>query len=167
MLKKLSFVAAAVALTGCMQNVVEIQTPFDPNAGTYILANGRSAISGQAFMRQAGGGVVTCAGEDVTLTPATTYQQERMRVIYGDISGGSRTTGYGDVPPPPAPGAERLTRTTKCDAGGNFEFRNLAAGDYYVSTTVQWMASQYSYQGGYLSTRVRLGVGEAARVILN
>ena len=148
-----------------MQTIVETKTPFDPSQGRYVLASGSGAIEGQAFMRQAGGGVVTCAGEEVTLFPATAYQQERMQIIYGSTDGGSRTTGIGNFPPDRDPRAEPLQRTTTCDAEGDFEFRGLAAGDYYVATKVVWMA-QY-VQGGLLAKRVRLNPGQKVRVLLN
>ncbi|MDO5642138.1 MAG: hypothetical protein Q4G26_07080 [Paracoccus sp. (in: a-proteobacteria)] len=166
MKKSIAF-ASIVVLSGCLQNTVEMTNAFNPNAGTYILANGTASINGQGFMRQAGGGVVTCAGENVELVPATAYQEERIKIIYGSTSGGSRTSGIGDVPPPIAAGAERLKRTTQCDAAGNFEFNGLAAGDYYVHTEVRWIAGQYSPQGGVLAKRIKITNGQRAKIILN
>jgi len=166
-MRQFVFAAAALALAGCVQNTVEMQNSFDPNEGRYILQSGSGSIEGQAFMRQAGGDVVTCAGEDVSLTPVTPYFQERIQIIYGSPTGGSRTTVIGDVPPDHASGSLALRKMTKCDASGNFQFTNLAPGSYFVSTQVVWMASQYNTQGGVLAQRVEVAPGQRVRTILN
>lgn len=156
-----------VLLAACMQNIVETKTPFDPNAGRYILAKGSGAIEGQAFMRQAGGDVVTCAGEEVTLIPATEYQKERMAIIYGSVQGGRRTSSIGDMPPTRDPRATQLEKKTVCDAEGDFVFSNLAAGEYYVTSRVLWSSGQYVTEGGLLASYVKLSPGERKRVLLN
>lgn len=165
-MKKLVLIASFALLSGCLQTVVETTQQFDPNSGRYILANGSGEISGQAFMRQQGGGVVTCAGEEVALMPATAYQQERMAIIFGNTQGGVRTSGVGNVPPARDPRAKKLERTTICDAEGDFVFSGLAAGDYYVGTRVQWRAGNTA-QGGALAKRVKLKSGQKTRVLLN
>ncbi|MBL3571810.1 hypothetical protein JMJ94_20355 [Rhodovulum visakhapatnamense] len=149
-----------------MQTVVETKNPFDPNAGKYILASGSAQIDGQAFFRQKGGGVVTCAGEQVALAPATPYQQERIQIIYGSVEGGARTTAFGNVPPEIDSRAEAMSRKSVCDADGNFTFRGLAAGDYYVVTRAVWSIGG-APQGGLLSKRIRIRPGEKVRAIIN
>ncbi|MBL3560174.1 hypothetical protein [Rhodovulum sulfidophilum] len=165
-MRKLTLIVACMALAGCMQTVVETKNPFDPSAGKHILANGSGQIDGQAFFRQSGGGVVTCAGEEVRLVPATPYQQERMQIIYGSAEGGARTTAFGNVPPEIDPRAKTMSRKSVCDADGNFSFPGLAAGDYYVITRAVWSVGS-SAQGGSLSKRIRLRPGEKVRAILN
>lgn len=93
-------ICVSLALSACMTTTVETAVPFDPNQGRCILSRGSSTIQGQAFLRQAGGGVVTCAGEEVSLLPATPYQVERMTIIYGSTQGGRRTSAIGYAPPP-------------------------------------------------------------------
>ena len=56
---------------------------------SWIKEKGNANITGQAFLNQQGGGVVTCAGNYVTLTPVNSYSKERMQLIYG-----STTKGY-------------------------------------------------------------------------
>lgn len=50
------------------------------------LARGDGEIRGNAFMMQRGGGVVTCAGNEVYLIPHNDYAAERLGALYdGEI----------------------------------------------------------------------------------
>jgi hypothetical protein len=71
-------IAAAAALQGgCAHNFVtqpSFDLPsFDAEDHRSFEGSGTATIKGQAFLRQKGGGVVTCAGSDVKLMPATNY----------------------------------------------------------------------------------------------
>lgn len=113
-------------------------------------------------MRQQGGGVVTCAGNTVTLVPATRYAQERFAVIYGGARGTS-------TPPPvfsPDPASYMaLTKTTRCNAQGAFSFDQVADGNFFVVTTVLWMAGA-NRQGGSLYAPANVRNGQAVEVTL-
>ena len=129
--------------------------------------NGPNAIEGQAFLRQRGGGVVTCAGEPVTLIPVSDHAIDRFRQIYGSAQGGIvRVPISLDVESNRDSVYDSFTRHTECDAEGDFEFGGLADGEYFVTTGVYWETAG-GLEGGSLASRVRVEGGETARVLLN
>lgn len=54
----------------------DLQTQFSAQKHEKFLREGDATIRGQGFLRQKGGGVVTCAGYPVQLIPATPYFRE-------------------------------------------------------------------------------------------
>ncbi|UXH76786.1 hypothetical protein [Roseateles amylovorans] len=163
--------STAAALSGCTtmrQPAAEvpfyIHANFDEAAAQAMLAPGNNAIKGNAFMRQKGGGVVTCAGSSVYLTPATAYAIERMKLVYGPVD-----SGYARRIPPltPEPPAYFSTgRSEKCDAQGNFVFADLADGDFFITTVVSWQVAS-AQQGGALMQRVRLSGGRIVSIVMS
>lgn len=148
--------AAAIALlAGCAAPVaappvrtVEVRTQFDPADHDAFLAAGPHTLRGQAFMRQRGGGVVTCAGSRVNLWPATTYMKELMLAARS----GARITNLS-----PLPESHRaMIRTTTCDAQGAFRFEGLPAGKWFAFASVQWAVGN-AMQGGTLARAVESG----------
>ena len=109
-------------LSGCVPPKFRPTALFDTEKANLLLADGQNSIRGSALMRQIGGGVVTCAGREVRLVPATSYADEWMQALYG---GGEH--GYN-----PAFGGKaftltddydvqqylQLTKKTICDAQG-------------------------------------------------
>ncbi|MBP7370582.1 MAG: hypothetical protein KA902_04010, partial [Arenimonas sp.] len=68
----LAFVSISILLTGCMTApTITLTTPFDSDYAQKMLADGTNMVKGSALIRQAGGGVVTCAGNEVLLIPNT------------------------------------------------------------------------------------------------
>jgi hypothetical protein len=102
--------------------------PLTFNKNDYIsyLKQGSNKVTGQAFLRQKGGGIVTCAGEEVTLYPNTDYFNN-MYGIRGDYIEHKQLENENS-----------LVRQTKCDAQGNFEFYNIPAGNWALKTDVEW-----------------------------
>ena len=159
---------------------VNLVNQFKPEASSWFNQSGNSSISGQAFLRQRGGGVVTCAAEEVTLYPVTDYSEEVISAQFD----GAKNKGYssyydvwgissGSVEFDPPLSSEFLqnTKTTICDAQGNFTFKNLPAGrEYYVLSRVIWeVPDSYgmSIEGGSLMLRVSTEEGETTEVVLS
>lgn len=100
-------------------------------------------------MKTVGGDVKFGAGSDVLLFPVTSYS----KFWYTNNYLGQR---------PLTPADERLkeyTQITQADGNGNFKFKNVAPGDYFLSSIVSWQApTQYglSLQGGNVVKRVHL-----------
>ena len=157
-----------LVIAGCMGRTIETTVPFDPNEVAYINKSGSATIDGQAFLRQNGGGVVTCAGETVTLIPAGQYATQRMSQIFGDVKGGRINAYQGANQDNIDPRYLTMVRTTACDAEGDFVFNKVANGDYYVATRVVWsVPGSYVSEGGGLARRVSIRGGRSTRVLLN
>jgi len=146
------------------QPTIHLSSKFDPSEAEFILTDGTATITGQAFLRQSGGGVVTCAGSIVDLFPRTRYADERIRHLYGSTLGG---VNYGSDPTfvPESSAYIKLTRTAQCDAEGDFEFSNVPAGKFYVQTDVVWVVAR-AQQGGPILKPVDVARGQKVTVLL-
>lgn len=155
-----------ILLCSCAQKAqqVDLNTPFDVEQAETLLKNGKNTISGNAFLRKAGGGVVTCAGSEVYLIPATQYAKDRIFILYGDTNSGLSNKQVVFVPY----NAEyrKLEKTTICDSQGNFSFENTADGEFFVVTGVAWMADRYTPQGGSLMKKVNVSGGETKKIVI-
>lgn len=180
-LKLLIAGSALFAITACQidKPVQEdrgyvIKNKFDATeAAQQILGEGTSTIKGNAFLRQKGGTVVTCAGSEVTLTPYTEYANERMQVIYGSSTKGSvsllRRVKWANS----NPDYHTYSKSTICDSDGKFEFADIKEGAYFVTTTVSWIVptkigkSYYDKKvGGILMQKVQINKGKTKNIIL-
>lgn len=100
------------------------------------------------------------AGAPINCNPATSYSKDFIE----RSTGGERLT-------PADPRVWTYHRQTVADASGNFEFRGLPQGEYYVYTGIGW-----GLRGGYgivvpagamASERVTVRPGQKTKVILN
>lgn len=181
-MQKAKFVvlAAMASLAACVHQPqvrppVQIAWEFDQKAAEDQLGDGSNTLTGSAFMRQQGGGVVTCAGAEVALIPETKYANDRLSKLYGaPVFQGSTTVRtatdailYGEPKFDPDPPAYRnLMRRTTCDAQGNFTFDRVKSGAYYLVTRVLWSVG-HSQQGGFLATMVNVSDGRVTKVIMS
>lgn len=166
--------AAAVTCGGIRTNIVELPAPaFDPGLGSYALGAGGSAITGSAFARQRGGGVVSCAGNTVYLMPDTDFYnwaitpvvEERIDTSLGFNSRMGEDESY--------PVDERLAgeplqyvRTESCDIDGRFGFVDVPRGAYLVVTVITWFVPGSGQQGGPVFEHVSVDGGESVEVTL-
>ena len=165
-MKLLSAVIFTIALGGCVtiqQHTISV--PFDRNQAAALMLEGSNTIKGNAFMRQNGGGVVSCAGATVMLIPATAYADERTGALYG--KGDAGVTRKNIQFQPDYAEYRTLTKTTTCDSSGNFEFSNVADGDFFVVTKVEWIVGTYNRQGGGLMHKVKVRNKQTVRLILS
>ena len=158
------FVALAAALlSGCVTMTPPQWNPVsDATEAEYqpYLTGGTGSVTGQAFLTQAGGAVVTAAGRTVTLDPATSVGNEWW--------GKAGKLWVFRALTPPSPGFAKARRTTVADAEGRFKFSDLAAGKYYVRTEVTWEVGDYvPTQGGLVGQVVEVRDGKTSEVILN
>ncbi len=128
-------------------------TVFDPATVAWSLVDGQNEIRGQGFLRQRGGGVVTCAGEEAFLIPRGPYAEERIRNIYGQTTRPARAIALADVADWRY---EQSVRRTLCDADGRFAFTAVADGLYFVVTSVTWEAATGEIQGGPIMAPVEV-----------
>jgi hypothetical protein len=161
-----------VLLAACApQPPITINSTYNPEEAAFSKLPGNQTVSGQGFLRQAGGGVVTCAGSEVSLVPNTSYGREMISTIYGNASSGYKPFAL-------IPHIESASKTqyfadrkqVRCDAQGNFAFRNVPNGDYFVTTLVRWMVPVSAYttnhEGGILMRAVSVRGTDATDVIL-
>lgn len=160
---------ALVTLAACAPQPVRLTTAFNPSEVEFVRTPGTATVTGQAFMRQRGGGVVTCAGADVRMAPVTAYSSERINLIYGNTQRG--TSGNMSRQPEQAPpGYETASLLARCDAQGNFRFERVPAGEFFLLTSVRWeVPSGYvmQQQGGHLMQRVSTAPGQTQSVVLS
>jgi len=203
--------ATVIFAAGCLPPIepteVSLQSSFDANAAQELLRKGNNTIRGNALVRQAGGGVVTCAGAEVLLIPATAHATERMLAEYGHLPWGRYSTyahapermvaeygvhcpscaikhiapatevyqGYGGryIKFVPDPVEYRiLNKKTVCDAQGDFVFKEVSDGVFYVTTIVSWIVpkvhgSGTETHGGSLMQRVTVSGGETKEIVLS
>jgi hypothetical protein len=141
-------------------------TPEDTELAKAMLAEGTGTIRGSALMRQRGGGVVTCAGNQIYLIPATQSATKEMRRLFGGDEGwvprgGDAVFGGGTLVLTPEP-----NRKTVCNAQGFFTFANVRAGKWYLLTSVVWTVGD-DYQGGAMLGSAELAEGKETEVVLS
>ena len=162
---------ALAVLAGCGPQVrtVTLKESLNKAQAERLMRPGKNTIKVNAFLRQSGGGVVTCAGEKVALIPATEMAQEIIRARYGDVNGGY--VNYYDA------NMLRFANITQdymtaqkesvCSSDGRVTFANVASGEFYVSTQVTWKTAQGAVQGGRLSKLVFVDGGETLDLVLS
>ena len=132
--------------------------PFDESAFQPYLGSGTANIVGSAFLKTQGGDVKVGAGDRVELIPSTPYTAER----FGIATSGMRIEARDGR-------LQRYIRTTLADAQGNFEFRNIPAGSYFLACTITWQyASQFGAltSGGQAIAPVTVRDSETEKVVL-
>lgn len=151
----------STCIAGCVAlPPVEMKTRFVGSEHDQYRQQGSGVIVGQGFLRQKGGGVVTCAGSEVFVFPATPFFQE----IVGHMISGHRVAfeAMGKVDP----AYRSIAKQTQCDAQGNFMFTQLPSGSWYVATEVKWFVGTRR-QGGSLLTKVSLNDGQRGQLVLS
>lgn len=177
------FLPLVFTFSGCLNTQKYTPPVFTPkvykntkdNEAIKVILNkvGGNNITGNALLKQQGGGIVTCAGNEVALFPKTNYSTEYVQdmfsenqYLYGYFTNGKgykQSTNWVMNP-------YSDSKTTICDSQGNFEFQNLADGTYYVVTVVSWsIPSRYGSdsQGGNLIQEIELKNNSTKRIILS
>lgn len=156
----------AAVVSAC--TTATLQTAFDPAEAAYIRENGKGAVGGQAFLRRNDGIVVYAAGSEVLLIPATRYARERMTAIYQGrhfvpAIGGKKFENDD-------PRYYEYVRKTIADGEGRFAFAGVAAGSYFLMTSVYWSPnpnSVFPEGGGLMYETTVTESGEPVTVIMS
>ncbi len=145
--------ACVVVLSSCGPK--QRMTVFDPAEYEPFDRTGTGVIEGQAFIRKQGGGVVTAAGGEVSIRPATRFSDEwYQRSVLGNE----------ELDPAP-PEVMKYWQATIADADGRFSFEGLPAGEYYVTSLIKWEVPVGYYGGGVASTRTEAYVAHAKATV--
>ena len=159
-LKHFSVASLFFLLLGCTSTVKQ-SVPFDETQLTPYLAEGTATITGSAFLKTKGGEVKLGAGNTVKLFPATDYFKERVKLA-GTLKAFQQLEGYDSR-------LNKYVRTTTADAQGNFEFKDVPAGEYYASCSITWqIRSGYGVRttGGQPMVFVSVKAGETVKVVV-
>lgn len=144
-----------VALAACVPPRADVQLNVNTSEYAVYKVPGTASIAGQAFLRQRGGGVVTCAGSQVFLLPDTSAFRNLVQ-----------TASTSQVNLKTEGNIQSVGRMTMCDAQGNFRFDNLPVASWIVGTQVRWEVGSAG-QGGDLLTRVSTSSGGTTQVLLS
>lgn len=150
----------------------EIKSKFDQEQSDSLTKEGSNTVKGSALMRQVGGGIVTCAGQTISLVPVTDYSKERITYLYGTENGGYLSASNMQRNPQPFsftdPAYEQSRKHTTCDAQGFFKFEKLADGEFYIGGSITWKSNpnNYFFDGGTLMRRVKVQGGETKDIVI-
>ena len=136
---------------------VQMQTNFLTAEHDPYLAPGTGTVVGQAFFKRADGAMATCAGRKAMILPATSFVKEMVSIMQ---SGGQPV-------PPSMKGVGRKyarllePRQSPCDKEGRFTFKDVPAGEWYISVRFHLGRSGLSEPFRNL---VSVSLGEASRI---
>ena len=126
---------------GCTAPKKVMTQKFDEQAHQEYTRDGKNTISGQAFLQRKGGGVVTCAGHQITLAPNTEFFREMVEVY--------RNVRFPDV----NPGLYKdYYRTSPCNVQGGFVFEDVPSLPWFVVSDAAWFPGKT--QGALLLKKV-------------
>ncbi|MEM7693447.1 MAG: hypothetical protein AAF318_03290 [Pseudomonadota bacterium] len=151
-MRLLGMILFVTCLAGCVQATlpfkratqpIQFRSPHLAEDVAPYAEIGERMIAGQAFIRVTGGGVATCAGNDAWLLPKTPLSEEALDIWRrgdGVYTNNVQSTGY------------KVTKRSRCDAGGNFIFEGVPALPHYVFVRVRWMGQSVGWDEGELTT---------------
>ena len=156
-----------------------LQTTFDAAATREQLRPGDNTISGSAFLKMDNGSIATAAGRTVHLYPVNAYSTEWASHWFRSTQRGYHEA-YMDAPQFTDIPQEfyELQKTTVADAKGEFSFKKLADGEYFVMVDIIWTVRGERYNeygnlvsdnyktGGTLCKKVNVSGGEVQEIIL-
>jgi hypothetical protein len=137
--------------------------PIDAAQFEWSTKPGDNAIEGEAMVRTRGGDVKTCAGLAVSVLPVTAYTDLYASRAFRSTQAGIYVPPLFGKPVNLAPEASPFVRAKRCNSQGQFSFKGLPDGTYYVVAKVTWEApTRYGLvtQGGDVMQRVELRGGE-------
>lgn len=167
--KTILALSAVIFASGCTTATYKISSTFNETEASRMLETGTNTIRGSALIRQRGGGVVTCAGKEVQLVPATSYAVERISAVFGNSTKGFNSAGLGGTRlkfENAQPVFKQYMKSAICDAQGFFRFEKIANGSFFVTTVIAWKTDPYFFQGGELMQQVTVNNGETKEIVL-
>ena len=121
---------------------------------------GTNTISGSSFLRQNGGGIVNCAGNEVTLTKNVNLGIERNAYAKEYLALSAKDRAVTQTDPRLIQFENDLqgirdsqVKRTVCDVDGKFKFTNVSPGTYSIKTKVFWVVMDRG-QGGIMGATV-------------
>tara|TARA_B110000967_G_C18656691_1_gene446101 strand:- start:164 stop:772 length:609 start_codon:yes stop_codon:yes gene_type:complete len=123
---------------------------------------GSNSISGSAFLRQGGGGIVNCAGNTVLLKKQVSLNLKRNAYASEYLALPNRDRAVTVTDPALIEFEKDLAgirgsfiKRSACDVDGKFKFANLDSGTYKITTKVYWVVMDEG-QGGIMGTTLTI-----------
>jgi hypothetical protein len=163
-MKTLVLLMLAIGTVGCTaptQQVISARKPFPEAEYLALQKVGTATVKGQAFLKTRGGEVKTAAGNEVFLNPVTSYSLDWYENSY--------------IPnwkmEPADPRQASYMKTKLADGNGHFVFKNVPAGEYFLTTSVFWESatgyqSSLRRQGGIISKKIKVIEGEELELVI-
>ncbi|AXT55201.1 hypothetical protein D1815_05295 [Aquimarina sp. AD1] len=134
---------------------IPIQGEFNEKDVAWFYKNGNSSIKGIAKFRSKDGDVRFGKQFRLELNPYSPYTKERLNYIYKNDDAGFVYVEDGIPKFTPDPEGYHKTRKIMCNEQGEFEFKNLPPGDYYIIAFMLWDET-----GGGIMKHIKLGDNE-------
>lgn len=140
-----------LTLTACAAPSTQYvtQMPQFPKSEYDALSlDGKNTLTGQVFLKTIGGDVKFGAGEEVTLTPKTSYSEIAYNCYITQTLCSEIDTR-----------ARAYAKRTIADGEGKFSIHGIAKGHYFVLSEVTWAVASdrgLSTQGGYMMIPVEI-----------
>ena len=178
-MKKLIALILSLGIASCATSpsaqFYERKIPLDESALSWVLMDGNSVISGNSFIRDnlaINQGPHTCAGYEVNLVPEDAYFKEELGLFFDNFENSfwDRNTQFYEYSLDDA--ASKYTKQTTCDSQGNFEFRDVAEGNYYLITAVSYEGGPFrtfppTMKGGWLLKKIYVDGISNQRVVVS
>jgi hypothetical protein len=160
-----ALVAAACLLSSCISAQVR-KVPFDESAFTRYGGSGSGSLTGTAVTTLRDQRTTADHRDTIKLMPVTPYTDEVVQQVYL----------AGNTLQPPDPRFLKYLREVHPDDNGNFEFRNLPPGQYYVGCNISVsydtsysdandnMTWSSSSEGRWIYQRISLSSGQRVNV---
>ena len=134
-------ILAGFAFGGC---AVSRQVPFNPADFSVMSHKGTAVVGGQVSVDTQDHGTIHPHFQQINLVPVNAYTTENVqrRFLKGERlhSADPRIVNY--------------ERSVDTDNDGNFTFRGIPAGDYYLQGEIQWLNTYISTDDQGIDTRL-------------
>ena len=167
-------VLMAGLLIGC-ETALKVQptTPFHSEPARRQLSPGTEEIAGSAILWLSSGGIISCAGSEVTLYPLTPYAREWFHLTYETMEKSRLTPpdfAYRSNTEEPLsfqsdPAFLRQSRTVLCNEDGHFLIDRVAEGDYILVARLRWQRHIWDEHQFFNGHRYHEYEGTAAKKI--
>lgn len=132
-----------------------INNEFKDEEVKWFKKDGTASIKGSAKFKSVTGDIRFGKEFRIELNPYSAYTQERLNHIYKNDDSGYVHVETGIPKFIPDPEGYHQTRKVMCNENGEFEFKNLPEGDYYVIAFMLWDKT-----GGGIMRHVKLSNNE-------
>lgn len=162
--------SALSLLSGCSITPHTYRNTYTPETLPEISSKpGAHTIAGSAFLRQKGGGLVTCAGSPVTVSKQIPITRNAYALEYLGLPYNTQISS--PVDPRLLDFEAQLVNIKKssmqksfCDIDGKFQIENLTPGTYKVRTIVFWKVGKEG-QGGIVSNLITIPDSDTPKTI--